>query len=135
MEYLFTFATVQSLVKLETLIINSCESIKEIIKDEKEDGCAEMVFGRLKSIELESLPRLVRFYSGKATLQCSYLKIVMVVKCPSMITFSEGVIKVPMLSGIQTSKDSDLTFHDDLNTTIEKLFHQEIIIDIFGLGL
>ncbi|WVZ05355.1 hypothetical protein V8G54_018701 [Vigna mungo] len=125
MEYLFTFATVKSLVKLETLIINSCESMKEIIKDENEDGCAEMVFGRLKSIELESLPKLVRFYSGKTTLQCSYLKMVMVVECPSMITFSEGVIKVPMLSGIQTSKDSKFIFHDDLNTTIEKLFHQE----------
>ncbi|XP_022635602.1 uncharacterized protein LOC106758399 [Vigna radiata var. radiata] len=125
MEYLFTFATVKSLVKLETLIINSCESMKEIIKDENEDGCAEMVFGQLKSIKLESLPRLVRFYSGKATLQCSYLKMVMVVECPSMITFSEGVIKVPMLSGIQTSKDSKLIFHEDLNTTIEKLFHQE----------
>lgn len=126
MEYLFTFATVKSLVKLETLIINSCESIKEIIKHENEDGCAEMVFGRLKSIKLKSLPRLVRFYSGKATLQCSYLKIVMVVKCPSMKTFSEGVMKVPKFSGIQTSKDSDLIFHEDLNTTIKKLFHEEV---------
>ncbi|XP_052724944.1 uncharacterized protein LOC108347396 isoform X2 [Vigna angularis] len=126
MEYLFTFATVKSLVKLKTLTINSCESIKEIIKHENEDGCADMVFGRLKSIKLKSLPRLVRFYSGKATLQCSYLKVVMVVKCPSMKTFSEGVMKVPKFSGIQTSKDSDLIFHEDLNTTIKKLFHEEV---------
>jgi len=106
MEYLFTSATVKSLVKLETLIIKSCESMKEIIKHENEDGCAEMVFERLKSIKLKSLPRLVSFYSGNATLQCPCLKMVKVVKCPNMKTFSEGVMKVPKFS-IKTSKDSD----------------------------
>ncbi|KOM37257.1 hypothetical protein LR48_Vigan03g063800 [Vigna angularis] len=37
-------------------------------------------------------------------------------------------MKMPMFSGIQTSKDSDLTFHDDLKTTIKKLFHEEVRI-------
>jgi len=128
MEYLFTFSTLKSLVKLETLIIKNCESIKEIVIKENEDGCDEMVFGRLRSIKLNCLPRLVSFYSGNATLQCSYLKKVMVAKCPNMKTFSEGVIKVPNFLGIKTSKDSDLTFHGDLNATIQQLFHEQVRI-------
>ncbi|XP_027925695.1 uncharacterized protein LOC114183052 isoform X2 [Vigna unguiculata] len=120
MEYLFTFATLKSLVKLETLSIKECESIKEIAKEEDEDGCDEMVFGRLRSIKLNFLPKLICFYSGNATLQFSYLKTVMVAKCPNMKTFSEGVTKVPIFLEIKTSKDSDLTFHDDLNTTIQR---------------
>ncbi|ESW11926.1 hypothetical protein PHAVU_008G070800 [Phaseolus vulgaris] len=128
MEYLFTFATLKSLVKLESLVVEDCESIKEIAKNEDEDDCEEMVFGRLRSIELNCLPSLVRFCSGNATLQCSYLKKVMVAKCPKMETFSEGVIKVPMLLGIKTSNDSsDLTFHGDLNATIQQLFHKQVI--------
>ncbi|WVZ06066.1 hypothetical protein V8G54_019412 [Vigna mungo] len=127
MEYLFTFATVKSLVKLECLIVKYCESIKEIAKSEDGDDCDEiLVFGRLRSIELDSLPRLLRFYSGNATLRCLCLKTVMVANCPNMITFSLGTINVPLFSGINvSSKDSDLTFDGDLNTTIETLFHEQ----------
>jgi len=127
-EYLFTFGTLKSLVKLETLTVTNCESMKEIAKNEDEDGCDEMVLGRLRLIELNCLPRLVRFYSGNATLQCSYLKKVMIAKCPNMKTFSEGVIKVPIFFEIKTSKDSDLTFHGDLNSTIQQLFHEQVRI-------
>ena len=127
MEYLFTFATLKSLVKLETLNIKKCESIKEIAINEDEDDCDEMIFGRLRSIELNCLPRLVRFYSGNATLHCSYLKKVIVAECPKMKTFCEGIIKVPMFLGIKTSTDSsDLTFHGDLNATIRQLFQKQV---------
>ncbi|KOM37202.1 hypothetical protein LR48_Vigan03g058300 [Vigna angularis] len=126
MEYLFTFVTLKSLVKLKTLIIKKCESIKEIVKNDDEDGCDEIVFGRLRSIKLNSLPKLVSFYSGNATLQCSYLKNVTVAECPNMKTFSQGVIKVSMFLEIQTSKDSDSIFDGDLNTTIQKLFHNQV---------
>ncbi|WVZ08234.1 hypothetical protein V8G54_021580, partial [Vigna mungo] len=51
MEYLFTCTTLKSLVKLETLSIKKCESIKEIVKKDDEDGCDEIVFGRLRSIK------------------------------------------------------------------------------------
>jgi len=128
MEYLFTFGTLKSLVKLETLTVTNCESMKEIAKNEDEDGCDEMVFGRLRCIDLNGLPSLVSFYSGNATLQCSYLKKVIIAKCPNMKTFSEGVTKVPMFLRIKTSKDSDLTFHGDLNATIQQLFSEQVRI-------
>ena len=126
MEYLFTFATLKSLVKLETLFIENCESIKEIARNEEEDGCDEMVFGRLRWIYLICLPRLISFYSGNATLQCPCLEWVVVDECPNMITFSEGLIKLPIFSGIQTSKHPDFTFHVDLNTTVQTLFHEKV---------
>ncbi|WVZ05358.1 hypothetical protein V8G54_018704 [Vigna mungo] len=129
MEYLFTFTTLKSLVKLETLFIGNCESMKEIARNEEEDGCDEIIFGRLRSIRLEYLPRLISFYSGNATLQCPCLQNVMVTECSNMITFSEGVIKLALFSGIQTSKDSDFTFHVDLNSTVESLFHEKTCID------
>ncbi|XP_022635611.1 uncharacterized protein LOC106758545 isoform X2 [Vigna radiata var. radiata] len=125
MEYLFTFATLKSLVKLENLSIKKCESIKEVVKKDDEDGCDEIVFGRLRSITLKYLPRLIIFYSGNATLQCSCLQNVMVVECPNMKTFSEGVTKLAIFSGIQTSDDSDFTFYVDLNTTVQRLFHEK----------
>ncbi|KAG2404428.1 uncharacterized protein HKW66_Vig0113510 [Vigna angularis] len=54
------------------------------------------------------------------------LKTVMVAKCPNMITFSLGTINLPLFSGTNVlSKDSDLTFDNDLNTTIERLFHEQ----------
>jgi len=128
MEYLFTFATFKSLVKLENLQIMDCESIKEIAKCEDEDGFDEMVFGGLRLIELNCLRSLVSFYSGNATLQFSCLEAVKVIKCPNMETFSEGVIKAPALLGIQTSKDFDLTFDGNLNITIQRLFHQKVAL-------
>ncbi|WVZ06545.1 hypothetical protein V8G54_019891, partial [Vigna mungo] len=42
------------------------------------------------------------------------------------------VINLAMFSGIQTSKDSDFTFHVDLNTTVESLFHEK---DFFNYSM
>ncbi|KAK7394838.1 hypothetical protein VNO78_15379 [Psophocarpus tetragonolobus] len=125
MEYLFKSSTATSLVQLEILVIQDCESTKEIVT---EDASHKIVFGRLKTLRLHSLPRLVRFYSGNATLQFLCLEKATVAKCPNIKTFSEGVVNAPMLLGIQTSsrEDSDLTFHNYLNTTIHRLFQKQI---------
>ncbi|KAK7374191.1 hypothetical protein VNO80_07618 [Phaseolus coccineus] len=121
--YLFTFSTAESLVQLEFLYIEECGLIREIVKKEDEDASAEIKFGRLTTLELDSLPKLASFYSGKATLQFSRLKTVTVAECPNMITFSEGSINAPMFQGIETSThDFDLTFLNDLNSTVQLLF-------------
>jgi len=70
MNYLFTSGTLKSLVKLETLIVENCKSIKRIAKKEDENDCGEIILGRLRSIELNYLPKLESFYSGNATLKC-----------------------------------------------------------------
>ncbi|KAH1199672.1 hypothetical protein GmHk_18G052974 [Glycine max] len=128
MEYLFTSSTAKSLVQLKILYIEKCESIKEIVRKEDEsDASEEMIFGRLTKLRLESLGRLVRFYSGDGTLQFSCLEEATIAECPNMNTFSEGFVNAPMFEGIKTStEDSDLTFHHDLNSTIKMLFHQQV---------
>ncbi|XP_014496944.1 uncharacterized protein LOC106758543 isoform X1 [Vigna radiata var. radiata] len=125
MKYLFTFSTAKSLGKLETLRIENCESMKEIIEKEDENGYDEIIFGRLTKLWLYSLPKLVSFYSGNDTLQFSSLQIMRLFKCPNMKTFSQGNTNAPMFYGIKSSSDSDLTFHSDLNMTVESLFHEQ----------
>ncbi|KAL5166948.1 putative disease resistance protein [Glycine soja] len=131
MEYLLKCSTAKSLLQLESLSIRECESMKEIVKKEEEDASHEIIFGRLRTIMLDSLPRLVRFYSGNATLHFTCLRVATIAECLNMETFSEGIIEAPLLEGIKTStEDTDhLTSHHDLNTTIETLFHQQIFFE------
>ncbi|XP_047167730.1 uncharacterized protein LOC124836600 [Vigna umbellata] len=127
MGYLFTLSTAKSLVQLETLIVRRCESIKEIAMKEDEDDCDEIIFERLRTLTLNSLPRLQSFLSGNATMQFSCLKNAYVINCPNMKTFSEGVLTAPRFFGIKTSyEDSDLFFHDDLNTSFQRLFQRQV---------
>jgi len=126
MKNLFTFSTAKSLVQLVFLSIINCESMKEIVKKEDEDASGEIVLGRLTTLELDSLSRLVSFYSGNAMLQLPCLRKVTIVKCPRMKTFSEGGINAPMFLGIKTSlQDSNFHFHNDLNSTVQ-WFHQHV---------
>ncbi|KAL9315080.1 hypothetical protein ACSQ67_016081 [Phaseolus vulgaris] len=126
MEYLFTFSAAKSLVQLVILSIQNCESIKEIVKKENEDASHEIIFGCVKTLDLDTLPLLGSFYSGNATLQFSRLKKVMLDNCPNMKTFSQGYINAPFFYGVESSiGDFDLTFHSDLNTTIKELYHKQ----------
>ncbi|KOM37189.1 hypothetical protein LR48_Vigan03g057000 [Vigna angularis] len=126
-EYLFTFSTAKSLVQLETLIVKNCESIKEIAMKEDEDDCDEIIFERLTTLTLNCLPRLQSFLSGNATVHFSCLKNAYAINCPNMKTFSEGVLTAPRFLGIKTSyEDSDLFFHDDLNTSFQRLFQRQV---------
>ncbi|KAK7340193.1 hypothetical protein VNO77_20889 [Canavalia gladiata] len=131
LEYLFPFSTAISLVQLETLVVQNCVSLKEIINKEDEDASCKILFGKLKTLMLDSLPSLVSFYSGNATLHLPYLQVAMVSQCPDMRTFSEGVINAPIFWGILTSMENLLFhFHEDLNTTIKKLFIEKEACDI-----
>ncbi|KAG4937118.1 hypothetical protein JHK85_052037 [Glycine max] len=130
MEYLLKCSTAKSLLKLESLSIRECESMKKIVKKEEEDGSDEIIFGCLRTLMLDSLPRLVRFYSGNATLHFTCLQVATIAECHNMQTFSEGIIDAPLFEGIKTSTDdADLTPHHDLNTTIETLFHQQVFFE------
>ncbi|KAG4922374.1 hypothetical protein JHK86_051187 [Glycine max] len=136
MEYLLKCSTAQSLLQLESLSVEKCESMKEIVKKEEEDASDEIIFGCLRRIMLDSLPRLVRFYSGNATLHFTCLEEATIAECQNMQTFSEGIIDAPLLEGIKTStEDTDLTSHHDLNTTIQTLFHQQHMILVHYLGM
>ena len=120
MTYLFKFSTAKSLVQLESLIVMNCKSLKEIA--EKEDNDDEIIFGKLTTLTLDSLPRLEGFYLGKATLQFSCLKEMKIAKCRKMDKFSIGVAKAPMIPHVNFQNNPSLIHDDDLNNIVNRLF-------------
>ncbi|KAH1204725.1 putative disease resistance protein [Glycine max] len=66
LENLFTYSTAKSLSRLKIMEIRSCESIKEIVSKEG-DGSNEdeIIFRQLLYLNLESLPNLTSFYTGR----------------------------------------------------------------------
>ncbi|WVZ06542.1 hypothetical protein V8G54_019888 [Vigna mungo] len=87
------------LPNLEYLTVWKCFGLKEIFPSQKLQ-VHEKVLAGLKQLDLFALPEL----------ECI------------------GVIKLAMFLGIQTSEDSDFTFHVDLNATVERLFHEKVRI-------
>ncbi|KAI4353802.1 hypothetical protein L6164_002728 [Bauhinia variegata] len=129
LEYLFTSSTAKSLVLLETMSINSSKSIKEIIaKEGDEPSLDEMIFGKLKTLSLISLPSLLSFYTGNAILNFPSLETVIIHGCPWMKLFSQGVINAPMLGAIIVSLEYDLCWDTDLNTTVMKMCNEKVYL-------
>lgn len=114
-----------------SLEIQDCESIKVVVAEEEEEvkECCKITFGWLSLLQLESLPNLERFYSvnNNATLEFSYLEKVIIDKCPTMKTFSQGVTIAPNFYAMQASSDpNDLHLLEDLNTTVQMVFRQRV---------
>ncbi|KAH7553365.1 hypothetical protein JRO89_XS12G0002600 [Xanthoceras sorbifolium] len=94
---LLTLSSAKTLVQLESLDIECCKLVEEIItdKEDEETKTAEgeidvsidkIAFRMLDSIILESLPSLKSFYSGSNTLECPSLKTISIKECPKMNT-------------------------------------------------
>ncbi|KAL9315077.1 hypothetical protein ACSQ67_016078 [Phaseolus vulgaris] len=128
MTYLFKFSTAKSLVQLESLIVMNCKSLKEIA--EKEDNDDEIIFGKLTTLTLDSLPRLEGFYLGKATLQFSCLKEMKIAKCRKMDKFSIGVAKAPMIPHVNFQNNPSLIHDDDLNNIVNRLFTKRALLKL-----
>ncbi|KAI4353808.1 hypothetical protein L6164_002734 [Bauhinia variegata] len=141
LECLFTSSTAKSLVRLKEMCIEKCGSIKEIVANEKDESSQdEIIFGQLKKLSLNSLPCLTSFHVGNSSLKLPYLHKVIITQCPKMKIFSQGSIYAPVLMGIQVSQDEyvvydefdnakfvDYNLHwaNNLNSTIEQLFHEK----------
>nr|KYP77132.1 putative disease resistance protein At4g27220 [Cajanus cajan] len=68
---LFTSSTAKSLTQLKTMEIERCDSIEEIIvcnKERDESNEDEIIFPKLKSLNLEELSKLKSFYRGSLSL-------------------------------------------------------------------
>ncbi|KAL5743214.1 hypothetical protein ACOSP7_029946 [Xanthoceras sorbifolium] len=94
---LLTLSSAKTLVQLESLDIECCKLVEEIITDkgDEETKTAEgeidvsvdkIAFRMLDSIILESLPSLKSFYSGSNTLECPSLTTISIKECPKMNT-------------------------------------------------
>ncbi|OMO99012.1 Disease resistance protein [Corchorus olitorius] len=126
---LVPFSALQSLVQLKKLRIAECDSMKEIVGvDEDDEATHEIVvtFSRLKRVELEHLPNLRSFCSGKYTFKLPYLEDFIVSQCPELEVFCEGAIDVPRLGRLQVGEeDSRRDWDGDLNKTLRKLYEEK----------
>ncbi|XP_040866691.1 uncharacterized protein [Glycine max] len=126
LENLFTSSTAKSLSRLKIMEIRSCESIKEIVSKEG-DGSNEdeIIFRQLLYLNLESLPNLTSFYTGRLSFP-SLLQL-SVINCHCLETLSAGTIDADKLYGVKFQKKSEaITLDIDLNSTIRNAFQATV---------
>ncbi|XP_028789184.1 uncharacterized protein LOC114745202 [Neltuma alba] len=122
-------STAASLVNLQHMKLKECNSLEEIMTQEMNETRDEIVFRNLRTIALESLPRLNSFSSSS---QCFFrfplLKKVVVRQCPRMKTFCERATSTPMLRKVITKegKDEEWWWESDLNRTIKMVHGNKI---------
>ena len=79
---LFPISVAKSLEQLESLHINDCGLMEEIVAlEEGLETTTEFVFPRITSLSLELLPELKYFYPGKHTSKWPSLKFLKICKC------------------------------------------------------
>ncbi|TYG52046.1 hypothetical protein ES288_D10G311100v1 [Gossypium darwinii] len=123
---LMACATAKSLTLLESLSIDDCEMIQEIIACEGEEIQGNIVFPKLKYLKLSCLPSLASFSLAHHLLEFPVLQTVKVKKCPKMKNFCQGELSTPRLEPAHLTGDEDgeLQWEGDLNTSIKHMFDE-----------
>uniref|UniRef100_A0A2C9VJ07 AAA+ ATPase domain-containing protein n=1 Tax=Manihot esculenta TaxID=3983 RepID=A0A2C9VJ07_MANES len=126
---IFTSAAAKSMVQLKTLIVRSCNMLTAIIGGVQEDGSTdEIVFSKMKTLELEDLQNLKCFCLGSYTFKFPSLEQVDVFRCPKLRIFTVHQLSAPKIHGVFTGNRFKRTFHweGDLNATIEQIYMKYI---------
>ncbi|KAG8650655.1 hypothetical protein MANES_07G062356v8 [Manihot esculenta] len=113
------------MVQLETLIVRSCNMLTEIIGGVEEDGSTdEIVFSKMKTLELEDLQNLTCFFLGSYTFNFPSLERVDVFRCPKLRIFTVRQLSAPKIHGVFTGHRFNRTFQweGNLNATIEQIY-------------
>jgi len=89
LQRLFPASVATDLEKLETLVVKDCAGLMTIVAEESEDQDKEIIFQRLRVLDLTRLEKLRCFYADNLTLSFPSLEEVHVINCSSMKTFGE----------------------------------------------
>ncbi|KAG5583583.1 hypothetical protein H5410_054210 [Solanum commersonii] len=124
-------SVVKSLLNLQVLSIEDCESMEEVIT--KGEGIMTL-FPQLQELKLRNLPKLGHFYLTEHALEFPFLKEVIIIYCPEMKTFvQQGIfVSTPIL------KYDDEVKVDDLNKWIQERFNSKVscpnleVLHIYG---
>ncbi|TYH51615.1 hypothetical protein ES332_D10G288300v1 [Gossypium tomentosum] len=127
---LIACSTAKCLRLLESLSIDDCEMIEEILACEAEEIQGGIVFPKLKYLQLSCLPCLASFSSAHHSLEFPVLLMVKVTKCPKMRNFCQGDLSTPRLEQMHLTRDEEgeLQWEGDLNTTIKHMFDEMVQI-------
>ncbi|KAG8479169.1 hypothetical protein CXB51_029721 [Gossypium anomalum] len=121
MKYLDTCLAVQGMAQLKKLMVRDCISMTEILAIEGDEATCDIIFSRLKSLELVNLPRLKSFCSGNHTFGFPCLEELIVSGCPELEIFCKGVLtNPPLLQEVECGKDNG-HWCSDLNNTIQEM--------------
>ncbi|KAK8484120.1 hypothetical protein V6N12_065938, partial [Hibiscus sabdariffa] len=133
---LVTFTTAKSMVQLTRMTVTDCQTLEEIIASTTDEVTDVIIFSKLKSLELDFLPILSRFCSGKYTLVFPSLEEVIIRQCPRIKFFTKGKLSTPMLHGLQSTEDEYVEcWEGDLNVTLQRLFVEKGIPSLEDLVL
>ncbi|KAM0054967.1 putative leucine-rich repeat domain superfamily [Helianthus debilis subsp. tardiflorus] len=101
--YIFTFNTLESLKQLKELRVINCKAIQVIVKEEiTGKSSKEVVFPRLETLELDSLPSLKGFFLGRNDFRWPSLDDVVIHECPQLMMLTSGQSTTPKLKYIHT---------------------------------
>ncbi|KAG7011007.1 Disease resistance protein, partial [Cucurbita argyrosperma subsp. argyrosperma] len=95
---LFSATVAKGLVNLRSIKVRSCRGMRCVVAAGEEQG--GVVFGKLKTVELDLLPELGSFYCGKCRIEFPRLECLIIGRCPLMKAFSYGVVVTPRLDSI-----------------------------------
>ncbi|KAI4354224.1 hypothetical protein L6164_003112 [Bauhinia variegata] len=134
LKFIFPLSVTEDLMQLEELRIGNCNELETIVKREGEKIASkvvgtmdeEIIFNKLKITKLENLPCLESFCSENYVFTFPCLEIVVIVLCPKMKRFSEGVSNTPMLKNVETDKEDESCWEGNLNSTVLKLYHNRV---------
>ncbi|KAK8570769.1 hypothetical protein V6N13_103173 [Hibiscus sabdariffa] len=127
MTELITSSKAQSLACLVTMSIGYCETMREVVASQGDQTTYEIVFEKLKSLQLYNLPSLKSFCLGNHTFRFPSLEWVTVSQCPRINNFCQGVLSTPKLQKVQfTRTDFKGRWAGDLNATVEQLYIEQV---------
>ncbi|XP_076952834.1 uncharacterized protein LOC143626728 [Bidens hawaiensis] len=128
LKYIFTFSTLESLKKLETLTIRDCRAMNVIVREEYVEDTTPskgVVFPNLKSVILDGLTNIAGFFIGMdIDFQWPLLEYVMIIDCPKMMVFTSGWSMTPRLKYIYTQLGKHKC-ECDINFYVTPTLHQK----------
>ncbi|EOX93488.1 Phosphoprotein phosphatase, putative [Theobroma cacao] len=124
---LITFSAARNLVQLVKMRIRECIMLTGIVSNWGDGSETEIIFSKLKCLELHYVPNLKSFCSGKYAFQFPSLEKIIVRQCPKLKIFCQGVLSTPELHKVQLAEEDYKGFWaGDLNTTIYQL-HENLV--------
>ena len=98
---LFPTSVAKSLEQLESLLINDCGLMEEIVAlEEGLETTTKFVFPRITFLSLKSLPELKCFYPGKHTSKWPSLKSLTISKCDKVKIVASNELSLPNTNGL-----------------------------------
>ncbi|XP_065867358.1 uncharacterized protein [Euphorbia lathyris] len=125
---LLTSAVAKSMLQLERLSVEYCDMLTEIVGDGNDGTTDEIVFVKIKTLELTNLQSLESFSLGSYTLRFPCLENVFLYRCPNLRSFCPGIINAPMLENVNYGPAYERKYYweGDLNATVQQLYMKMI---------